>query len=42
MELRTHGIALLGPIEDDPGDAVLFFDFDRLINLLAHTLYLPV
>ena len=31
MELRAHGVALFGPVQDNEGDAVLLLDEDRLV-----------
>jgi hypothetical protein len=39
MKLRAHGIALVGTIEDDPGDPTLPFDLDGLVLLVCHFLF---
>src|SRR6516165_28071 len=36
VELRAHGIALVRPVHDQPGDAVLLLDQDRLVFLCCH------
>src|SRR5499433_874934 len=36
VELRAHGIALVRPVPDLPGDAVLLLDQDRLVFLCCH------
>jgi len=36
VELRAHGIALVRPVHDQPSDAVLLLDQDRLVFLCCH------
>src|SRR4051812_49700196 len=38
MQLRAHGIALVGTVEDDPGDPTFPFDLDRFVFLVSHSL----
>src|SRR5205823_6157287 len=40
VQLRTHGVALVGPVEDHPGDPLPFLDLDGLIFLCSHLLLL--
>src|SRR5262249_33911254 len=36
MKLRAHGVALVRPVHDQPGDAVLLLDQHRVVFLRGH------